>query len=75
MGEIIRILGTLPNGMKIELNKPTVRGGSPRVHIQDSKYRLDLSQNEFMQIALLFHDAKTKLIAYKEMPDDSKSNE
>lgn len=65
MGEIIKKFGKFPNGMEIELNAPQTDDGSYVIHIQNEKGRIALSKEEFVQLAFLFYDAKTKLEGYK----------
>lgn len=65
MGEIIKKLGKLPNGMEIELNAPQTEDGEFIIHIQDNRGRIALTREEFVQLAFLFYDAKIKLEGYK----------
>lgn len=65
MGEILKKMGKLPNGMEIELNAPQTDDGVFIIHIQDERGRIALTKEEFVQLALLFYDAKTKLEGYK----------
>ena len=54
MGDLIEKIGTIPigkNQFDIEINHST-RGASYRdIHIQNGKFRLEVPENEFLQMA------------------------
>lgn len=67
MGELIRVLGTIKSSsgdILIEENESTT--DIPEMHIQSSRYRLELDQIEFIELSAIILLAYENLISYKE---------
>lgn len=69
MGEIIKNYGKIKIGgqeFNIELNKPDEINGAKNIHIQNDKFRLDMRDFEFMQMAAAIVYAKKQFDKLKE---------
>lgn len=54
MGELLRKIGTLDMKdfqLDVELNNPSANGLERSVHLQNQKFRLEMSESEFYQVA------------------------
>jgi len=68
MGEINKILanGALKSeNMAVELNDPVTEGGNSSIHIQTSRFRAEMSENEFRAFAAIVVDSYASVKAYK----------
>ena len=55
MGEKIKTLSTsilLNDRFEIELNHPPIAGKDKQVHIQSSKFRLEMNESDFIKYAI-----------------------
>jgi hypothetical protein len=55
MGEKIKTLSTsviLNDRFEIELNHPPITGKDKQVHIQSSKFRLEMNESDFIKYAI-----------------------
>lgn len=72
MGELIRKVSDIKIGNEtfaIELNECTNDTGYKDVHIQNDKFRLNVPQNEFMQMAACVLLAQKQLKLIKQTED------
>lgn len=73
MGEKIRDISRVRlRGMDflIELNDGTVKSRKPQyIHLQNERFRLALSDSEFIQMAIAIRTAGQKIRDYKELDD------
>lgn len=71
MGEKIRDISKVDiQGLNflIELNDGTVKARKPQyIHLQNERFRLALSDSEFVQMAVAVRTAGKKIAAYKEL--------
>lgn len=54
LGEVLKVLKDTTIGdakLKIELNAPVTENGSKIIHFQNDKFRLEMSEEEFLKIA------------------------
>ena len=73
MGEKIRDIGELEvKGMifKVEINEPIDKINGGLVHIQNSSFRMELSQRDFYEMAAAIMLAKKQLMRIKRMDED-----
>lgn len=66
MGELIRVLGTIKSSagdISIEENESTSE--IPEMHIQSSKFRIELDQIEFIELSAIILLALENLNSYK----------
>ena len=72
MGELIRKVSELKIGNEtfaVELNEYTNDTGYKDIHIQNDKFRLNVPQNEFMQMAACVLLAQKQLKLIKQTED------
>ena len=72
MGELIRKVSELKIGNEtfaVELNECTTDTGYKDIHIQNDKFRLNVPQNEFMQMAACVLLAQKQLKLIKQIED------
>ena len=72
MGELIRKVSELKIGNEtftVELNECTNDTGYKDIHIQNDKFRLNVPQNEFMQMAACVLLAQKQLKLIKQTQD------
>lgn len=71
MGEKVRDISKVElQGMDflIELNDGTVKARKPQyIHLQNERFRLALSDREFIQMAVAVHTAAQKIRKYKDL--------
>ncbi len=70
MGEKIEILGSIKVNntlYDVELNKPVDSKDELQIHIQSEDFRVELSENEFIQILVTVKWAKEKLKQLKKI--------
>lgn len=76
MGEKIRDMAKVSlQGMNflVELNDGTVKAKKPQyIHLQNERFRLALSDKEFIQMAVAVRVAGQKLRDYKELGDEDR---
>ncbi len=74
MGEKVRDMAKVSlQGMNflVELNDGTVKAKKPQyIHLQNERFRLALSDKEFIQMAVAVRAAGQKLRDYKELGDE-----
>lgn len=74
MGEKIRDMARVSlNDMNflIELNDGTVKARKPQyIHLQNPRFRLALSDQEFIQMAVAIHTAAQKIKEYKDLENE-----
>lgn len=74
MGEKIKVIDTVNlEGMKfdVELNDGSAASKKPlHIHLQNDRFRLDLPDYSFMQMAIAVYTAKRKLIEKKGLKDE-----
>lgn len=51
MGEKIKVVGNYKGLLDVELNKASTKGGNRWIHIQNEKFRLCLSESDFLAAA------------------------
>ncbi len=68
MGEIIKRLtetADLESGFFVELNHATERNGPRYVHIQNERFRLNMTEQDFLRIAASLCKARAQLVHMK----------
>lgn len=65
MGIVIKEMAKFKNGFVLELNAPQQLGGPKQLHIQNESMRFQLSEEEFLQLAILLLDGEYHLDSYK----------
>lgn len=65
MGEKIKNIGKYKQFMDIELNKASIQGGDRWIHIQNSKFRLCVSERDYISAAIAILKAGRKFEAIK----------
>ncbi len=79
MGEKIRDISKVDMknlSFLIELNDGTVNARKPQyIHLQNDRFRLALSDSEFIQMAVAIRAAGKKIKEYKSFEDGDVSNE
>lgn len=71
MGEIIRIVSRVrlkDMSLNIELNDGTVKAKKPQyIHLQNERFRLALSDSEYIQMAIAIRTAASKMLKQKKI--------